>query len=113
MKVDLKHTMKLLLPILEIYVLFFVHVRYLESYNSSRALTILLFNFVLSIITLDLMLHNMTKKAYNSLLNPFLLLLVLPLAANMVKPEIETMVTMVCTAVGLFAFYARMTILTT
>jgi hypothetical protein len=112
LKGNFNHTMKLLLPLIGIFALFFAHVCFLESYQSSRALTILLFNFVLSIVTLDLMLHNMTKKAY-SLLSPFLLMLVAPLAVNLVKPEIETKVTMVCTVLALFVFYARMTILTT
>ena len=104
--------MRLLLPLIGLVALFIAHVQWLESYQSQRALTILLFNFVLSIITLDLMLHNMTKKGYN-LFSPFLLLLIIPLIVNLVKADIEPQVTMACTALALFFFYARMTILTT
>ena len=52
----------------------------LPSYQEQRALIILMINYVLSVITLNLMLHNMTGKKFSTA-QPMLLLPLIPLAA--------------------------------
>ncbi len=49
----------------------------LPCYTEQRALVLLLVNYVMASITVDLMLHNMAKKPF-SIFKPVLILLVIP-----------------------------------
>ena len=53
----------------------------LPCYTEQRALVLLLVNYVMASITVDLMIHNMAKKPF-SVFKPVLVLLVIPVVAH-------------------------------
>lgn len=78
------------LPVITCLSLFYAFT-YLPCYNEQRGLIILLINYVISTITLNLMLFNMTGKPF-SIIQPIILLPVIPLVAYHfigVTPEVE------------------------
>ena len=84
---------------------------YTNSYESQRGYLILLTNFTLCNITLNLMLHNMAKKAF-SVVQPALLYMIVPqVVFFFVNPEWETIITPISTALALANFYFDMGIL--
>ena len=75
-------TFDYLKPLLILIGLFFSH-SLLPANAEYRALTNLLFNLALSVITLDLMLANMACKVFAGALSPAILLLIVPLVAGL------------------------------
>jgi hypothetical protein len=69
-------------PLLLVIVLYFCH-SLLPANADYRALTNMLFNMALSVITLDLMLANMACKEFCGALSPAFLLLIVPLFAGL------------------------------
>jgi len=84
----------------------------LPCYPEQRGLTILMVNYVLSSIVVNLMVHNMTKKPF-SVLQPTLLLLLVPFAFHFaqVGPQVESMVTVGVTIVAFMIFMTKMSVL--
>ena len=85
----------------------------LPSYTQQRALLCLMVNYVLSVITLNLMLHNMTGKSFSTA-QPMLLLPLVPLVAYHligVSPEIERAIPMVITVAAWVIFVTKMAVL--
>jgi len=74
-----KRTMQFIAPIPIVIILYVLHT-FLPSFTSAGAITIVHFNLVMAVVTLDLMLCNMASKPFMAL-NPALLLLVVPLVA--------------------------------
>ena len=73
-------TWGILITIPILYAFFAMHI-FLPSYATARALTFLNFNFVMCVITLDLMLLNMTAKPFWAV-HPAFILLAVPLLAH-------------------------------
>jgi hypothetical protein len=87
---------------------------YLPSYETARALTILNFNFVMCVITLDLMLLNMAAKPFWGV-HPAFILLVVPLLAHFTlkcDAQVEIYISMGCAAFGFAIYLLRMSCLT-
>jgi len=87
---------------------------FLPSYATARALTFLNFNFVMCVITLDLMLLNMTAKPFWAV-HPAFILLVVPLLAHFVfkcNAQVEIYISMGCAAMGFTIYMLRMSCLT-
>jgi hypothetical protein len=86
---------------------------YLPSYESHRALTLILFNLVMCLITFDLMLANMAAYDFMSI-HPAFLLLILPLVAYFglhVSASVEIYLTMGCALFAFGYFVLKMTLL--
>jgi len=71
--------MQLIVPIPIVISLYVLHTL-LPSYTSAGAITIIHFNLVIAVFTLDLMLSNMTSKPFRAF-HPALVLLLVPLVS--------------------------------
>ena len=112
LKHDFKRTFYLYTPVLATIGLWYASTT-LASYTEQRALVLLMVNYVLSSITINLMLHNMAGKAF-SIFQPMLLLLLLPLVAHHffeVDAEVERLIPKVMTGLAWIIFIGRMYIL--
>ena len=90
LKKDPVKAIKIYSPVLVSLGLFFAMTT-LPCYTEQRGLVIFFVNYVLSSITIDLMLHNMAKKPL-SVMKPVLILLVIPIVAYHVfgvSPQVE------------------------
>lgn len=99
-------------PIITIFGLFFASTT-LPSYQEQRGLILLMINYVISYVTLNLMIHTMTGKPF-SMFQPMVLLPAVPLVAYHyigVSPEVERLLPMVITVFTWFAFMFKMGIL--
>ena len=114
LKNDPKRGIYLFSPIAVSITLFFAFTS-LPSYSSQKGIVLLLVNYAIGHQTLNMMLHNMTKKSYSfSPLQPALLLIATPLLAyhiGGVSEETEKLITLAMTAMAFFWFLAKMTIL--
>ena len=87
----------------------------LPSYTERRGLLICLVNYVMSNISMDLMLDNMAGKTF-TIFKPILVLLSVPVVAyNLmgVSADTEKMMTMAITVACFVYFYVRMAIIST
>lgn len=111
LKHSVKKTIYFYVPVLFCLGIFFAMTQ-LPCYTTQKGLTLLMVNYVLSSIVLNLMVHNMTEKPF-SIFQPTLLLLLLPFAAHYAKvgADLEAMVTVFVTAAGFFIFMSKMIIL--
>ena len=75
-----KRTWEVLIAVPIFYAFYIGHL-FLPSYESARVITILNLNLVLAVVTLDLMLANMTAKSFMAY-HPAFLLLAAPLIAH-------------------------------
>ena len=99
-------------PIITIFGLFFASTT-LPSYQEQRGLIVLMINYVISYVTLNLMIHTMTGKPF-SMFQPMVLLPAVPLVAYHyigVSPETERFLPMAITVFTWFAFMFKMGIL--
>jgi len=105
-----KRSLWLLIPVFVLFGLGFL-TSFTPQYLEQRALMVLLYNFVLATITLDLMLCNMAKRHFTVFQLP-LLYLVLPLLTNYLgfDHEFNALFFKVMLAGAAFHFYARMII---
>ena len=86
----------------------------LPSYTGQRAMLILLVNYVISNITLSLMLNTMAGKKFSALWQPVIGLLLVPLVAYHglgVSSETEMLLTQLMTVAAFVYFYGRMSII--
>ena len=111
-KQDPVRTLHLYTPVLVILALFFAMCSLLPCYTEQRGLTILFVNYVLSVITLDLMLHNMAGKSF-SIVQPVILLLVVPFIAHYLNlpSEVQRMIPVALTILTWLIFMGKMTII--
>ena len=82
------------------------------TYRGSRAVTLLFVNYVISIVTLNLMLNTMAGKKF-SLVQPAIGLLAMPLIGYHVMgldSESEQLLTKVLTGVALVCFYGKLSL---
>lgn len=77
---ETKKLCTLLIPLMELFALYFVHT-FTHMYTDQRLIIALLYNFCMSSIILNLMLHNMTKRHY-SMWQPSLIFIIAPLAIH-------------------------------
>ena len=99
-------------PIITLLGLFFASTT-LPSYQEQRGLILLMINYVISYVTLNLMIHTMTGKPF-SMFQPMALLPAVPLVAYHyigVSPETERLLPMAITVFTWFAFMFKMGIL--
>ena len=85
----------------------------LPSYTEQRAIVFLFVNYILSNITLSLMMHTMTGKKF-SFIQPITLLLLVPLVAYHcmgASSEMEQWLSRALTALALFYFYGRLAVI--
>ena len=112
LKASVKQTLYYYAPVVFLLACFFASTT-LPSYQEQRGLVLLMINYVLSYITLNLMLHTMTGKPFSPF-QPMVLLPVVPLVAHHyigVSPEVERLLPMVITVFTWLAFMFKMGIL--
>ena len=86
----------------------------LPSYAEQRAVLILLVNYVISNISLSLMISTMTGKVFSNIVQPVIGLLIVPLVAYHgfgVAAETEILLRRAMTALALLFFIARLVII--
>jgi len=112
LKHDWKRAIYLYIPVLVCLSLFYASTT-LPAYYEQRGLIFLMINYTLSVITLNMMLHNMTGKPF-SILQPMLLLPMIPLAAYQflgVGAEVEKLLPRAVTVLAWLIFVSKMGIL--
>ena len=112
LKCSVKQSFYYYSPVIALLGLFFASTT-LPSYQEQRGLILLMINYVLSYITLNLMLHTMTGKPFSPI-QPMVLLPAVPLVAYHyigVSPEVERLIPMVITVFTWLAFMFKMGIL--
>ena len=112
LRCSVKQTLYYYSPVITIFGLFFASTT-LPSYQEQRGLILLMINYVISYVTLNLMIHTMTGKPF-SMFQPMVLLPAVPLVAYHyigVSPETERLLPMVITVFTWFAFMFKMGIL--
>ena len=80
LKYDWKRTLYFYSPVMAILSIFYASTT-LPIYQEQRGLVLLMLNYVLSYVTLNLMVHSMTGKPW-SILQPVILLPMIPLVAH-------------------------------
>ena len=88
LKGDWKLTMYLYTPVMACLSLFYA-ITTLPCYIEQRGIIFLMINYVLSVITLNIMLYNMAGKPF-SVLQPIILLLTVPLVAHLAGVDAQT-----------------------
>ena len=110
-KHDIKRAFYLYTPMVVTICLFFAQTT-LPTYSEQRGMVILMVNYVIAVQTFNLMLHNMTGKSF-SIAQPALLLLIVPLVAHYIleiSAETQRMLPITITAIALFTFMYRFTV---
>ena len=87
LKHSVKHTLLLYTPINLTLGLFFATTQ-LTMYKEQRALMILFFNLIIAVMTFNLMVHNMSGKAF-SMFQPIVLLAAVPLMVDLAGLEMS------------------------
>ena len=83
------------------------------SYHTQRALLVLLVNFTIADVTLNLMLHNMARRKFTPV-QPALLYLIIPIFAILVcgvDGQAESLLIKALTAMSFITFYCRMAVI--
>lgn len=86
---------------------------FLPSYESSRIITILNLNLVMAVVTLDLMLTNMSARSFNAY-HPAFLLLAAPLIGHFgfkCSAEVELAISIAVTFIAAGVFVVRQAII--
>ena len=111
MRVNCKAALKAFSPQMVCMAMFFA-LTTLPSYTEQRGLLFLFVNYVMSNITLNLMLSTMTGKKFRAL-QPVICILMVPLVAYHgfgISAESELLLTKGLTAAALLFFYGKMSI---
>ena len=90
--------------------IFYLAMSTLPSYQEHRGIVILFVNYVMSVVTFNMMLHNMAGKKF-SVLQSVIFLLAIPLLAYHVfgvSAETEKLLTIALTGLTFIVFFVRM-----
>ena len=112
LKFNVRQAFKLYCPVVIAVVLFFAYTS-LPCYNAQRGLILLLVNYVLANIIWNLMIHHMTKQPFSSIMQPSLILLIVPLVAYHcfdISGETERLLPQISTALAFLIFFWKMII---